>query len=101
MTDMTLTMWSRTATSEDLFLYLFSASRKLRPTLVKTFGTSNELIMKKSGILAWGEWYVEGLGARRGWRLMIFFGFFEFAACIGFEVDLEHPCDGETNTEVR
>ena len=53
---MMLTMGSRNAMSEDLFLFLFSASQKWRPTLVKTFETSNELIMKKSGILAWGEW---------------------------------------------
>ena len=74
MTDIMLTMGSRNATSEDIFLFVFLASQKWRPTLVKTFETSNELIMKKSGILPWGEWYVEGLGARRGWRLMIFLG---------------------------
>ena len=44
MTDMMLTMGSRTTTSEDLFLLLFWALQRWRPTLVKTFETSNELI---------------------------------------------------------
>ena len=42
--------------------------------MVKTVKTSNELIMNKSGILGWGEWYTEELGARQDWRLIISFG---------------------------
>jgi len=50
MMDVMLTMGSRTATSEDLFF----AIAKMGPALVGTFETSNELIMKGSGILARG-----------------------------------------------
>ena len=51
----------------DLFLVLFLASRKWRPTLVKIFETSNELITRNSGILPRGEWYVERLEATLLW----------------------------------
>ena len=42
--------------------------------------------MKKSGILACG-----GTRSKARLEAYIFFGLFEFAVCIGFEVDLEHP----------
>ena len=52
---------SRTAMLEDLLLFSFAIAKMGGRCWSKTFETSNELIMKMSRILAWEEWYAEGL----------------------------------------